>query len=89
MKIVESKSLGFCGECHKNSKERQAAIETKDGRKLCAIHLVSEALIDYSSNHFKLKQKQQIVFRDNVLLKLINEVIYNIDEKAKDELGIL
>lgn len=89
MKIVKNKTLGSCNECLKAKKEVPAVIETKDGRKLCSLHTTSEALIHYASEHFRLSPKESKLFRDNLLLKLVREVIYNIDSAALDEFNIL
>lgn len=89
MKILKSKILDSCSECLKHKKEVMAVIELKDGRKFCALHTVKEALNYYATEYFKLSGKNAGLFTEKVLVKMVDEVIYNIDSAALDEFNIL
>lgn len=81
--------LGFCALCKQKGKE-VSAVAIIGKIHLCGLHIAKDALINYAANHLKIKQeKLKQEFALEVLGKVKDEVIYHIDEQAKEEFGIL
>lgn len=87
--LKKKDNIGFCALCNQKGKEVKAvAIIGKI--HLCGLHITKDALINYAANHLKLKEESiRKDFALEIIAKVKEEIIYHIDEQAKEEFGIL